>query len=138
MYIENTNCFEFKTSVYSKQYGEVDETVLVLGTIDAKHLARRYAERGGVNSAECCLNELSEALKNNKNAIEKLLAAHIEAEESHRAICLKFNDGKTYLLQYAGFVNYVEAFEVTTYFNDFYIEKQGKFHTNKNNIIVRA
>lgn len=133
---KNKNCFEFKTSVYSKQYSEVNEVVLVFGCVDANHLGRRYAERGGVNDASECLNELSKSIKDNKNVVDKLLEAHIKAEDTHQNVCLKLSDGKVFILQYAGFEGYIEAFEVTTFFDESFCGK--KFYPKPGDIVIRV
>lgn len=67
------------------------------------------------------------------NLINNLLDAHQESEETKKDIVVRFFNGKVYVLQNAGFVDYTEAFDVVTYYDEKFAKR--RFHTNENDIV---
>lgn len=107
---------------------------LYIGMTDASHTIKRFSERGGVGNGQVLMDELKASFQKYPELIEILLELHEEVEESKKSIVVKMFDGKVYVLQNAGFVDYTETFDLVTYFDE--SEYNSKFRINKKTDVV--
>ncbi len=120
-----------KKSVHTYNF---DFYPLFIGMTDASHTIRRFAERGGVGNGKVLMEEVKASFQSFPELIEVLLELHEEVENSKKSIVVKMFDGKVYVLQNAGFVEYTETFDLVTFFDE--NAYHSKFRVNKNTNVI--
>ena len=130
---DNGDYFEFATKITATKEESSGNYPICLGLAYPEHTVRRFAERGGTYSTNIFMSTLKIIFSGYSNLINTLLDAHQESEETKKDIVVRFFNGKVYVLQNAGFVDYTEAFDVVTYYDEKFAKR--RFHTNENDIV---